>query len=66
LTFGEKFADAQLGDWNTKEICRFVICGLNKKIIENWGVGTCPLKHPRDLQICESGMSPRTCGFADL
>ncbi len=49
--------------WSRKSRVRLP---LNKKIIENWGVGTGLLKHPRDLQICDGGMSPRICGFADL
>jgi hypothetical protein len=65
LTFGENFADFQIADWNTKVICRFVICGLKKKM-KNVEFETCLLKHLKDLQIRDSGMSPRICGFADL
>ncbi len=44
-----KFADLRFADRDTKEIFGFAICGL---------------AHLRNLRICDSGMSPRVCGFA--
>jgi hypothetical protein len=71
----EIFVGLRLAHWHTKEICAFAICGLTTTkcglaicglIIKNefaiCGLGT--HAHSRNLQICNGGMSPRTCGFA--
>ncbi len=42
-------------------ICEFVI---NRLIIKIYGFAICGLATVRYLRICESGMSPRICGFA--
>ncbi len=38
------------------EFCGFAICGF----------AICVLAHFRNSRICDSGMSPRICGFADV
>jgi hypothetical protein len=55
-----KYLRVCVADWHTKEICGFVICGTIKiadLLFAGWA-------HPRNLRICNSGMSLRTCGFA--
>ncbi len=61
LSYGEKLANFRLPDWNTNEICGYVIWWLifKKCIFVKYGLG-----HPKNLRICDSWMRSRTCGFA--
>jgi hypothetical protein len=61
LPYGEKFAFLLLAEWNTKEIRQFATRGL---AIKNCEFAICGQAHLRNLWSCDSGMSPRNCGFA--
>ncbi len=63
MSFGEKFADSQLVDWSTKEICIFAFVfyfNHNKFRICNLRTDS-----PKKLaEVCDSRMSPKNfCGF---
>ncbi len=65
-----KFAGLRFADWDTKEIGRIAICGLNITLqncdlrINHYGTNLriCGLAHLRNLRICDCGMRPRICG----